>query len=491
MLKQPGPAAAALPCGVALAVTALVYWPITQVFFHFDDFLNLYNAVNMPTGAFISQMFGSHLLLVPNAIFLLLHALVGPRAEPFMWLMLATHLVNVGLLFSVARRLTQWRWIASGAAIAWGTLPLHGAALGWYSVYGQVVCVTLFLWALLRILRSAKGPTPSGAATALTGLLVIAAGASFGIGLGFAVALPLVAFLILPPSPARRRMVLGLTAALLASGVLYRGVEWIHADSGALDIASAVRGNMKSPQIAANMLLLLASTGIIAIVVDGFFSAALSQGWIAWGALASAGVVCLGGMASRARTVVALVLLSLAAYAPIAAGRGMFAWTLGAAWLAAQGRYQYGATIGFVLALALSLSAVLGRVNPPQRVSRALFIGWLGLLLTAHWFVTAPIDRFDGQRRAVATALSAMRAKVAAAPPHAAVFIENHRFPISVLPGIERGFPGLAAVFVIFADADVHAGRRVYFIEPDPEIRAESDGGLRSDGLLIAPEDVP
>ena len=52
----------------ALAFTAAVYLPLTQNYFHTDDFLNLYQILNEPLPTYLLTPHGGHVLLTRNAL---------------------------------------------------------------------------------------------------------------------------------------------------------------------------------------------------------------------------------------------------------------------------------------------------------------------------------------------------------------------------------------------------------------------------------------
>src|SRR5262249_2860027 len=148
-----------------------------------DDFLNLYELVNRDAAQFVLRMHGGHLLLVRNAVFLLSFGAFGTSPVGYFALALATHLVNVVLLFRVVRRLTGSAKLACFGASLWGTLPVDEAALTWYSVYGQVLAGMLLLAVLSGLTGAAERGRARRAAPLTWALLLLAAATSFGVGL--------------------------------------------------------------------------------------------------------------------------------------------------------------------------------------------------------------------------------------------------------------------------------------------------------------------
>src|SRR5262249_14194394 len=77
--------------------------------------------------------------------------------------------------------------------------------------------------------------------------------------------------------------------------------------------------------------------------------------------------------------------------------------------------------------------------------------------------------------------------------PPGDVFIANRRFlPVGPLfVDKQELFPGWAGTFVVFFPSNVVGGRHVHFVVPETEVREAAATGLRTAGLLVAPDDVP
>src|SRR5690606_10976007 len=128
----------------------------TRNYFHFDDFLDLYQLRNDDLLRYLLRMYGGHLLIVRHAVTAVLDALFGPDPRPFFALMLATHLLNTGLLYALVLAATG-RWaLAALAAALWGVSPANEGALGWWAVYGQVAATTCILAVLTGALHAAR-----------------------------------------------------------------------------------------------------------------------------------------------------------------------------------------------------------------------------------------------------------------------------------------------------------------------------------------------
>src|SRR5690606_34404077 len=97
---------------------------------------------------------GGHLLVLRNLVTAGFHAAFGMAAGWWFSLVLVTHLLNTVLLFDVVRRLGGSVRVACVTAGVWAISPSHGGALGWFSVYGQVLAAMLVLLVLRRLARA-------------------------------------------------------------------------------------------------------------------------------------------------------------------------------------------------------------------------------------------------------------------------------------------------------------------------------------------------
>src|SRR5262245_4563916 len=191
-----------------LVASALVYGPVLMCQFVDDDFLNLFRIVNWPLAQYVLVPFGGHLLVTRNVLFYLFYQLFGAHAAAYFSLVLATHLLNVYLLFRVIDFLTESRHLAAFGAMLWGTCPFHAGTLGWYSVYGQVVAAAALLLLLRQSARLVHdGAMPPRSALVWWPLALLLASTSFGVGIGITFAAPAAFFLLLPASRRRTQLV--------------------------------------------------------------------------------------------------------------------------------------------------------------------------------------------------------------------------------------------------------------------------------------------
>ncbi|MGH7789449.1 MAG: hypothetical protein ACRERC_21435 [Candidatus Binatia bacterium] len=483
-------ALAAWPWLIAVGAAALVFHPILGVEFHGDDFLHLYEIENLGLLRFLVKTHGSHLLITCNAVFYALHALFGPDPAPYMWVMLLTHLLNVGLFVALLQRLTHSPWLACFGGVLWGASPINAGALAWYSVYGQVLATGLMLGVMLQLARVADGAACGRAAPWLWAAMMLAAGASFGVGIALALAMPGVAWLLLPATPARRRIVAALSVAALALPPLYYGVRAINITSYLPD--PEFKGADESWFGMVRFLAHLFAVGGASLVLGGHFQPAEYPG-----PKAAAGLTILAalilfalvrGSAKQRRQILAGLLLAVAAYGVIAMGRSALFSSEVSAVLVRSARYHYAAPLGLALALSVAGAAFAPWAPRHAGVRAALFGLWLAL--AGAGYAAAPrINEMTLARAEADKVLAEIRAAAAARPPGAPVYVPNRRYFLS--PLLYINFPGWAGLFAVYHPDDHIDGHRVYFVVDDPAQLAAWRNGRRGTRLLVAPDEVP
>ena len=475
-----------------VALALIVWWPLTRSYFHFDDFLDLYQLRNDDPARYLLRMYGGHLLIARHAITAALDALFGPDPRGFFALVLLTHLVNTGLLYALGLALSgSWR-LAVIAAALWGTAPSNEGARGWYAVYGQVLATTCILAVLVGLVRAGDGTR--WRPPLVWAVLMLLAGTSFGVGLAAALAMPAAAWLILPPGPARRRPLLALVAAAVLLLVVYaalRALEVPLYGERRVEITFMLAG--LTPEYAYNHVRMLGGlVGFgLALLPLGAFSdggqfptggqfASLAAG----GLLLGTALVVARGYARR--RLLALLLLVGAMYGLIAVARSMFIDFHGLAVLVRSPRFHYATGALLAAALTTALAALAGRWSVPAPAARAAFAAALLAVAWSGLGVERRIDNFDGDRAATLRVLVDIRAAIDAAPPGATVEIANRQFGQVgyVNVGYRDRFPGTAAIFAIFHPENVVDGRRVVFTSDDPLVLKGARGGRRSATLL-------
>jgi hypothetical protein len=487
---------------VPLALSAWVYLPVTHVYFWADDFLNLIDLVARDRLDFLLRPFNGHNLLVWRLVCLIAYGLFGIRAGPHYCLILATHLLNVALLFVVVRSLTGSALLACLGATLWGTSPLAAAAIGWYSVYGQVLAAFLLLAVLTHVTyRSAAAGPPSGHAAWIWSACMLLASLCFGVGIGMAMVFPVVLFLLRPDAWTRRVQVVSFALPLVTL-VLYFGLRRLYAyiaPMSALEVwqmlfARASLGG--APAVLGQLLGFSVATSVRGFAMaPGTYPDAASV--VAIAAFASGVVLVLAsGKPDLRRAALAMGILALGIYGVIAVGRASHyvMFNQAPARIAAQPHFHYAGTIPIVVLLCLMIEQV-ARLSHRAASVRALALG-AGIIVGILGFARSGfvIEDHRAARNYVATTLAEIGAAVAARPPGTTVYLDNGVLPVSV-----RGvmlthavLPGRAALFVLVAPSGVLDGRRVRFSEPDPNVfLSYQDRAPKLGALLVPPWEVP
>jgi hypothetical protein len=476
----------AIPLGLA----ALVYYPITRNYFFAGDFHNFYLFLNHGLVEFVVAPHGGHLLITRNAIWWLLYQLFGLRAEVYFATVLVTHLIAVGLLFSAARRLTGSARAACVVASLWGSAPVQQGTLGWYSVYGQVLVTALLAWMVFDLSRiDARGVRPR--MMVRWGVLLVAAVTSFGVGIGIALVFPLVAFLLLPTSPGRRRTITWLSIIAAAVPLLYWALlqlyQRVYAQTGEIGIVYA---GAKFPLTVVQLFVHMIGDGAIALhgsVAAGWLQLSSATSYaVAAAYLVTALAVALRAPMRQRRLLLAGLLLCLSCYALIAIGRAPFSARGLIGPMARAPRYHYAATWGMALVTAVMLAQVGARLPARFWKDVALGVFAVGLLFSQlRW--RPSIEHYDTARREAEATGAAILSAIDAAPQGSDVYIENRPFAGIGGPLQRRMdlFPGWAGVFVIFFPENVIDGHRVYFVSA-PKVVTATRHGARTATLLVA-----
>jgi hypothetical protein len=484
-------------CGLA----AIAQRDALHCFFFADDFLYLFRMNDAPFSELFLVPNAGHLLMFRNLLWLGTWLVFGAEPLGYFVIVLVTHVLNVGLLFLLARRLEVPTGIACVAAALWGCLGVNAATLGWYAVYGQVVAATLTLVILHLALRCATPLRP--ALHALMIGLILALGTSFGSGLAIALILPLALWLLRPALRLRRLPpFIGAAAALLLLWVVIQinyaeadvfQIQRIVAPDAAAVASASVFDSFRTLYVdprAGLMFLDLIGHGAFSVFVGPFSSLYFTNipARIALALLAvGAGLgVRLASTAQR-RRLLAFALLLAGVYASVAAGRArIFTSILGGSLPPIVERYHYLPTLLLVVIGAVLATAVAEGVS--ARVRAALFaatLAALALLIAVHPVV---YDRHEALQAGVARARREIeRAARSAEGPVAT--IANR--PVNVYLIVPQAtFPGLAAVFVIYYPGDTLFGRRIRFSDPDPAVLAAARRGRRT-RTLFADGDAP
>ncbi len=483
----------ALPPAVAIGVAALAYLPILKADFWGDDFLHFYQLTNFDLLTNLIFPQGGHIYLFRNLLFFCWHKLFGLWAPPYFALLLGLHLLNVGLLYVLLRRLRASPGLACFGAALWGACPLHEGVLTWFAVYGHALAGTTTLLILLQLAAAGAAGQPPSARTRRAIYAIAVVGCTcFGVGLGMALVLPWLAILLVPgwrpwwrpPFASLWLVVPGLyTAVLLMQHWLWKAPSLPLGErlTGAA-VANSALAVFKVPAHGAGQLLL------------GPWWSITDVGWFGAGvlliALAALALCAPRGGPERAwRHLAAGALVMAATYALVLLGRSGLIGPLPIAGMAINARYHYVPLIGVTIVLCVSLRqwATLGIV--PERVALVALALWSAVWASGAVVHPPPLERGREGRLQTAEFIDAINNAAAAAPPGTAIYFRNRVFAQLALPRMT--FPGLAAAFTIFFGRSTAYDTPIFFVESDEEGREFARRGDPIGRLLIAPDDMP
>jgi len=493
----PSRAAAWGALAIALVAAAVTWRMVPRTFFYADDFLNLYELSNLPASTFVFRTHAGHALVVRNLVFWATLAGFGPNSSAFFGTVLAGHLVAVALLFAVALRATRSAVAACFIAVSWGTCPTNAGTLSWYSVFGQVLAsifVLAALWLLLDPRARADGPTPRRLGAC--GVLLLLSASCFGVGLPVIAVTPVLVWLLAPAGgPSRRAWAVALAIPVVAA-VLYLAQTALGEPGGPLSPRGPGIGSVfDALPFAARTFAELLGYGIAALLRGP------SSGVIPWPTTVSlavgggAAVVVAAALAtaerSTRRLVLALLLVAFATYGAIVAARTplyvLLQWTPTA--VGQTPRYHYLAQAALALALGVSLHALLWRL--PGRAGVAVLALATALVVVGSTRRVTPYALHQRDRLSVRMFMENLRRTAVATPPGETVRVRNRIFP-NVSPLIsydQESFPGMAALFVIFAPRNAIAGRPIVFEAQNERVLGARARGGRIASLLVPPAD--
>jgi len=483
---------------LVIAVSGWVWRTLPHAYFASDDYLHLYQLRNVPLAEYLLTPYQGHARLVGNGLFYAFDRAFGTDASRYFLIVLLTHLLNVGLLFALARHVCGSPIVAAFAALLFGTAPIAGGTLAWYAVYGQAVATTAVLSVLLLAARAAaqRRRLRRGESLAATGLALVAT-LSFGVGVGLAMTLPFALALVLPTAPDGARWRLPLLGLLVAVPVTYLGSFWLYdrmfAHQSFDDVQTMLAGGAEAWQPGAAILLELVAYGgarLLAgpVPLGGLMLPAMAAAGFA---LVTASILAVWrGDPHTRRWLVASWMLLLACCATIAFPRTdlIQRFSLSPTVIATQPRYHYASLALLALVTGLVLAAAMPR--PPARAGGAVWVLALWMIAWAGAHAVWPLPPFPAPVETTA-ALAAMRSQIDAAAPGSDVYLRNHDLQ-AVGPMFipRREFPGWAGLFVIFFPSNVVSGRRVYFVEPDDVQREQLAHGRRAASLFVAPVSI-
>lgn len=477
---------------IPVAFAAVVYFPITRNYFFADDFLHIYRIRNEDFLPYLLIPRGGHLLVTNNALFYSLYRIFGTHAEGFYWVAFFGHLINVCLLFWVIRLFTKSSRLACFGAVLWGISPMNESAVGWFSVFGQVMVAGFMLFLLAQLAQVADGRPVGRYAPALWCLLLLAACTSFGVGIGLTLMFPLVAFLLLWESPSRRRVVLTFCVLAVVVPALYFALTRL--TTIIYQPRTAPLFLETNPVTNAIMLAHIVACGIATLLVGQFAPD------LAYPSLAAYAVIALfvAGLAAALwtapppikRRLLVCIILALGCYGIIVAGRASFFAAAGRPQAFIRpGRYHYAPPIPLAIALCLLLAYADKRFTLRPEAKTGLLLGYMFLIGLAYARFGKPINNHNQARRETDGVLAAIRQAIDATPPGQNVYIEHRPFqslgPIFVMR--QDIFPGNAGVFVIFYPENVVDGKPVFFATTNSKLLSAAKEGHRTATLIVEP----
>lgn len=480
-----------------VSMAAAVYCVILPNYFFSDDFLHFWHLTNHGLARFVLRMHGGHLCTLRNLLMAGLHALFGMHALAYFALALALHMVNVFLLYDVARLLTGSRGAAAVAAAVWGINPTLAGSLEWMSVHGHVLAA-VFILLVLRGLTRARAGAPIGRGTPwLWAAAMVCAALSFGVGIGAALAMPAIAYLLLPAGPDARRAIGILVLGAMATVAIYFGQYRLYValygervGTMSLELAFA---NVRA-QI--GFLLGLIGYAVVSTILGMLIRPLHYPGVVGaialCGAALAAGAVLGRAPARTARPLLACALLAAAVYALIAAGRGALVdgYNFGA--MVRTARYHYVGPLAAALAIAVVLAELATLLPRSVALRRAALGTWAAAVLALALRIGAPVKHYEDARRETEDTLAAIAAIAAATPRGMDVYIVNQPFrPMMMLASNLVAFPGWAGVFAVFHADDTLNGRRIRFVIDDPDVLAAARHGRRAEALLTGSPGQP
>jgi hypothetical protein len=474
---------------LALAWAAMVYRPILGGYFFGDDFGSLFLATNRAPLEYILEPVPGHIQYIPRTTYYTLLRLIGPDPRWFFALMLGTHLANVGLLYAVGYALTGFPALACLGAALWGSLRINEGTLGWYTVIGQAFATLLILIVLHGLSRAERRGTLSTREASGWFALLLLSCVSFGTAMPVAALFPFVAWTVLPPGTASRgarRVLWSLSLAVPVTYVITYALylrAYGHDDKYAKFFLGYVFNRSYWVRVSAGTLQLLRA-GLTSLIygVTTMPRAVSKASYLVPITLA---LLLAGAAASRIRErrwIGALVLLTVSVYAMVAFGRAAF-YRDNLADLGWVARYHYQATALLALASVLAVARVVDGLRRAPMCAAALLALWLGGTAVAWTRGDWVIDLHVEARAATEATLASISSAIANAPGTGPAFIPNRAFQPSIGDPFELG--GWAGFFSIFAPDGT--GRRVFFVETRPEVRARAAPGSPMAALLFPP----
>jgi hypothetical protein len=484
----------------AAALAGGAWVTLLRTYFADDDFLHLYELVNLVPRELVLSPFGGHMYMVRNLVMAASFALFGLEPRPFFAIVLATHMANTALVFLVATGIGADVALAFLGAVLFALSPTHVATLDWYSVYGHVLSCFFTLLGLWLLVPRRDDPAELGIGRALSfAVVMFAASQAFGTGAGVALAAP-VAAAVLRPRAFRRPIVAATLCAIPIAMILTARYLFLRPSPNNPD-PSTYAGLLLSffwdvPDVTA-MTTYLAALGSTALVLQSAYDPIGYPGLttLIVPALLGAGfiVAVIRGDAARRRALVALVVVLGATCAAIAFGRATMAHLMrsGGVIEAVRSTPRYFYQVQALAAVLLVL--VLDAATRDVRALRGGLVAVTATAVVVSYALHPPtIDHYHQQRGLVARAAQTIAEEVEAHAPGAPVCISlDGRDDALLLWASKSIFPGWAAIFMLLHPTNELAGHRLYFTTVDEVTRESLKPGGRIVSLLVRAGQCP
>lgn len=469
--------------GLVAAVAASLAahgWALGSGFFD-DDFVYFFELEKLGTLSSMFHPFGQHFMASFKLIVASFKVVFG-MDHPVIYfaIMLATHILNVVMLYCVTVKLGRSSTVAAAAALLWGSAPAFQPTLAWFSAYSHMLSTTAALAALNELASaSAAGRPPTIASLLRLNLIVVAGGATMLTGSVTALVFPLVTFLFLPRESSPMRSALALMPAALATlgflvGFPERNVATWVAPYNAL---------VTFPKLVAYGVGLVVASPLV--TVHGFFqqmgifsvgspySAVMVSAAVAAPFLGVALWRILQGEPRERHAILGLLALSGALYGAIAVGRSAITFGNSLSWVATQDRYHYDANPALVIAIAVALAGAWPLRQPAMRWRVVVaFVGVAWVVANSYLaYDLSPGVRQAWTRGVMDVTDAAIRAIATHSPDRGTVFIRNEPFaPYALIHSLGIGYadsPGIAGYWIAFHGSRRLGNREVRFVEAD------------------------